>query len=104
MVLFALCNVDMDDIYDVRQVLNDFNMKQWRVLGEHLGLGENLLDLISADHKGDGVRECFNEVLKAWLRWNYDLAKFGRPTWHRLADAVERSGDPAFATKICPKH
>ena len=84
----------------VCQALDDFSMFKWKVLGRHLGLSESLLEEINADFKQGAVRECFNEVLKAWLRWNYDETSFRHPTWHSLADAVKKSGDPAIAANI----
>ena len=105
MVLLTLCIVAIDDIHDVRETLAGFKLALWKVLGRQLGLGEELLDEIKADYQRDGVRECLNEVLAHWLRENYHKAKFGRPTWENLANAVKRSGDPAIATKIWPiKH
>ena len=105
MSLLALYIVAIDDIHAVRKALKGFNKAEWKALGEELGLGEDLLDEIKANYHAQGVRECLNEVLKAWLRWNYHETSFGCPSWQSLANAVKRSGDPALAAKIWPiKH
>ena len=103
MVLLSLCNVAMDDKYDVSHALDGFSKSQWKVLGRELGLKSDLLDDINADYQCKGVGECFDQVLEAWLKRKYDVARFGPPTWQSLANAVKRSGDPAFADKILAK-
>ena len=103
-VLLALCIVAIDDIHAVCEALEGFKLAWWKVLGRKLGLGEDLLDEIKADCQQEGVRECLNNVLAHWLRRNYHEARFGCPTWQSLANAIERSGDRALATKIWPEH
>ena len=104
MVLLALCIVVIDDIHDVRKALAGFVHARWKVLGRQLGLREALLDEIKADYQQNGVQECLNKVLTHWLRRNYNVARFGGPTWQNLANAVKKSGDPALAAKIWPEH
>ena len=94
----------MDDIHDVREALASFSNPQWKVLGRQLGLKEVLLDEIKANYQQDGVQECLDKVLTHWLKRNYLEARFGRPTWQSLANAVKRSGDPALAANIWPEH
>ena len=104
MLALALLVLAVDDMYDVSHALDDFNIAQWKDFGRELGLKSNLLEEIKANHhQQNGVGECFNQVLKAWLKRNHNEARFGPPTWHSLADAVERSGDPALAAKIRAK-
>ena len=82
------------------QTLDSFHKSQWKVFGRQLGLESDLLDRINADYQRNGVEECFNQVLEAWLKRNHNEAKFGPPTWHSLADTVRRSGDPALGAII----
>ena len=104
LVLLVLCNAAVDDMFDVSHALDEFYKAQWKVLGRELGLKSNLLEEIKANHhQQNGVGECFNQVLKAWLKRNHNEARFGPPTWHSLADAVERSGDLALAAKLRAK-
>ena len=88
----------------MREALAGFNQARWKELGGHLGLREQLLDEIMADYQLHGVRECLNKVLTHWLRRNYNVARFGVPTWQNLANAVKKTGDPALAAKIWPEH
>ena len=104
MVLLALYNIVMADMYGVSQALDGFSKAQWKVLGRQLGLKSNLLDEINSNCQRNGVEECFNRTLEAWLKRNHNEATFGPPTWHSLADAVKKSGDPALAAKIWAQH
>ena len=100
----CLCIVAIGDMYDVSQALEGFIKAQWKVLGRQLGLKSNLLDDINANHQRNGVEECFSRVLEAWLKRNHNEARFGPPSWHSLASAVKRSGDPALAANILAQH
>ena len=100
----ALYYVAISDLHEVSQALDGFHKSQWKVLGRQLGLKSDLLDQINADYQQNGVEECFNQVLEAWLKGNHNEAWFGPPTWHSLADAVKRSSHPALAAKIWAQH
>ena len=95
--------IEIGDKYDVSHALDGFSKPQWKVLGRELGLKSDLLDEINANHQRNGVGECLNQVLEAWLKQNYYVDRHGPPTWHSLANAVEQSGDPALAAKIRTK-
>ena len=43
-------------------------------------------------------------VLQAWLRKNYNIEKHGPPTWRKLVEAVDKSGDRALAKAIAIEH
>ena len=90
----------MDDMYDVSQALYGFIKAYWKVLGRQLGLKGNLLENINDKYRRNGAEECFSQVLEAWLKRKHDEATFGPPTWHSLADAVERSGDHDLAVNV----
>ena len=104
-VLLALCTLAIeDDFHDVREALERFNKSKWNVLGKELGLQTHLLDVIRVNSQPYDVEECFDRVLEAWLKCSHDKARFKPPTWHRLAKAVEKSGDRARAEKILAQY
>ena len=88
------------DLRDVKDALRRFNKGNWTDLGRELGVREEDLDTVRADQAHRGVNECLAEMLKCWLKRNYDEARFGPPTWENLAKAVEKSGDGAVARDI----
>ena len=49
------------------------------------------------------VDQAFSQMLLIWLRRNYNVDKYGPPTWQRLVDAVDNV-DHALAKKIASKH
>ena len=59
---------------------------RWRDIGRKLGIRPSTIDSISADHSQCGP--CLSEVIKHWLKLNYDVSKFGQPSWRKLAKAV----------------
>ena len=88
----------------MNQALKNFNKGKWQNLGRELRLRQNLLNEINADYQKNGVGECLYQALEAWLKEKYDKDKFGPPTWHSLANAVEISDDPALADEIRAQH
>ena len=99
-VLTVLNNVGIKQLKDVKKELSSFKKKNWMKLGEELGIDPDVLETVSADHNRDGVDECLSEMLKHWLRQNYDDADSKPPTWSNLADAVQGTGDGALAKAI----
>ena len=79
MLFFTLYNIAIDDLYDVSEALVKFEKANWRVLGRQLGL-DGVLGGIKADYGQEHVEECFNQVLKEWLKRNHDEARCGPPT------------------------
>ena len=103
-VAAILYNLGIKDLRNVKCELRRFNKEKWKDLGEELGLREEDLEAVRADYAHKGVKECLSEMLKHWLRRNYDEAKFGSPTLNNLANAVEKSDDPALACDIRENH
>ena len=95
-----LYNLAIDDLSEVTDKLHNFSKAKWKALGRKLGLSEEVLDKVKADYKEEGVDECLVEMLKHWLRMNYKASDSKLPTWSNLADAVEKTGDPALAKTI----
>ena len=99
-VATILYNLALTDLQDVKDKLCPFNKGNWMELGRELGVKEEDLETVRADYTQKGVNECLTEMLKHWLRRNYDEAKHGSPTWDNLANAVKKSGDAALAHDI----
>lgn len=62
----------------------------------------DLLDTIEKDNKGN-AECCLCSVLKKWLKKNYNVKRFGEPTWSMLVEAVKAGNggaDAALAEKI----
>ena len=103
-VVVMLYNLAIADLSTVTKELCKFNKANWEVLGRELGLGEPVLEQISADFEQKGVSECLVQILKHWLRRNYDEHDVKPPTWNNLANAVEKAGDAALAGAIREHH
>ena len=63
----------------------------WRSIGIALRLNHNTLDGIQAKNSSDPT-VCLTSAATEWLKRNYNVKKFGEPTWQWLVKAV---GDPA---------
>lgn len=88
--MFTVPHPDLDALFDVLKELNPVSAK-WRNIGIALRLKPNILDGISACNNGDPTA-CLNFVITEWLKRNYNVKKFGKPTWQWLVEVV---GDPA---------
>ena len=75
---------------DVRRELIPVAAK-WRNIGSCLGLKPDTLDSIDKRNSGDPTA-CLMSVVTEWLKRNYNMEKFGEPTWQQLVRAV---ADPA---------
>lgn len=80
----------IDDLFDVKRELNPVSAK-WKSIGVALRLNPNTLDGIEAKNSGD-PSTCLISMVTEWLRKNYNVKRFGEPTWQRLVETV---GDPA---------
>ena len=63
----------------------------WRNVGIALRLDLNTLDRIHKENLGR-ISDCLTAMVTEWLRRNYNVTKFGEPTWQWLVEAV---GHPA---------
>ena len=71
-------------------------------LGMALGLLPWKLEIIR-ERNPNNIRQAFDEMLLAWLRWEYDYEKHGPPTWRKLVEAVNQD-NRALAVDIAKKH
>ena len=75
-------------------------------LGQALKVRGGELKIIKNNHQGD-LKTALQEVIIQWLKQNYNVPKFGEPTWRMLVKAVaQRSGggDGALARRIAKNH
>lgn len=79
-----------DDHFDVLRELTPL-AANWKTIGFALRLKPDALEKIDKQHSGD-TSACLGSMVTEWLRKNYNVKKFGEPTWQRLVKAV---GDPA---------
>ena len=93
-----------DDRFDVQSELNPVTAK-WKNIGSALRLKANVLESIQAE-SGEPPA-CLASVVTEWLRRNYNVERFGEPTWQKLVEAVGNpagGGNMAVARDIARKH
>lgn len=79
---------------------------KWKAIGMALRIKTGELNKIKSSCQGD-PGECLTEVLTKWLQLNYDVEKYGKPTWQKLVEVVRDpagGGDPALADSIANEH
>ena len=96
---------DIDDLFDVRQELLPLSA-QWLSIGIALRLNISTLNHIEARNIGD-PSACLNSMVMEWLKWNYNIKRYGEPTWQRLVNAVANptgGANRALAMEIARRH
>ena len=94
----------IDDIYDVTTELIDV-AERWKYIGQALRLRNPDINKIAA--KGQPVTDSLSDMVELWLNKNYDVSKYGQPSWQILENAVRaRAGgnNPAVAEQIHRKY
>ena len=77
----------------------------WRGIGFALQLKSDVLDSIQAENSDNAA--CLAAMVTEWLMRNYNVKRFGEPTWQQLVEAV---GHPAgganmvLAREIARRH
>ena len=89
-IVVPTAHSDLDDLFDVQKELIQVSAK-WRSIGIALRLKPNILDAIETRYSGDPPA-CLTSTLTEWLNKNYNVKRFGEPTWQAMVKAV---GDPA---------
>ena len=95
---------DLDDLFDIEAELVDVRAK-WRQIGSALRLRAPTLDDIEANRQGVEAR--LSAVLQKWLQKNYNVKRFGEPSWSLVVRAVSHpagGGDCALALRIATKY
>ena len=95
---------DLDDLFDIEAELVDVRAK-WRQIGSALRLRAPTLNEIRLNHHN--AEECLSAVLEKWLQKNYNVERFGEPSWSLVVRAVSHpagGGDHALALRIATKY
>ena len=95
----------LDDLFDVRMELIPVSA-QWKSIGIALRLNPNILDRIQADNSRD-PSACLTSMVAHWLERNYNVERFGEPTWKILVNAVANpagGANMALARDMARRH
>ena len=94
-----------DDLFDVQSELIPVTAK-WRSIGTALRLKSDVMESIQAA-SGNDLPACLASVVTEWLRRNYNVKRFGEPTWQRLVEVVGHpagGANMALARDIANRH
>ena len=101
-ISFAIHIIAEDDnFHDIYQELACLKAHYYQ-LGIHLGLPASELESIRVENI-QNLDRALTQMLLLWLRQQYNVAKFGCPTWKRLVQAIEKI-NPALARTIASSH
>ena len=81
-------------------------VSSWKVIGRGLRIDSGRLDMIQESNPGK-PKECLSEMLTCWLKRNYNVERFGEPTWRAVVKVVAHpaAGDNcAHALSIAQRH
>ena len=78
----------------------------WKAIGRGLRIESGRLEMIQKDNPGNS-KECLSEMLTIFLKRNYNVERFGGPTWQSVVKVVAHpaAGDNcALALNIAKQH
>ena len=78
----------------------------WKTIGRGLRIDSGHLNVIQESNPGK-PRECLSEMLTCWLKRNYNVERFGEPTWRAVVKVVAHpaAGDNrGLALNIAEQH
>ena len=78
----------------------------WKAIGMGLRIDSGRLNMIHESNFGK-PRECLSEILTCWLKRNYNVERFGEPTWKAVVKIIAHpaAGDNcALALSIAKQH
>ena len=102
---YCLSLIGEDDLLDVLEEMMPV-VKSWKAIGRGLRIDSGHLEMIQTDNPGNS-KECLSEMLTCWLKRNYNVERFGEPTWRAVVKVVGRpaAGDNcALALTIAKQH
>ena len=94
-----------DDHYDIIKELTSLAAR-WKDIGIALRLKNGQLNEIESKNPGKPQR-CLSDVIENWLKRNYNVKKFGPPTWRWLVEIVAHQAggnDKDLADKIARQY
>ena len=104
-VHYCLSLIEDDDLLDVLEEMMPV-VNSWKAIGRGLRIDSGHLEMIQKDNLGNS-KECLSEMLTCWLKRNYNVERFGEPTWRGVVKVVARpaAGDNhALALTIAKQH
>ena len=78
----------------------------WKTIGRGLRLDSGRLETINASNPGKPI-DCLSDMISCWLKRNYNVERFGEPTWQAVVKVVAHpaAGDNnALALNIAKQH
>ena len=78
----------------------------WKAIGIGFRIGIGRLETIQESNSGK-PKECLSGMLTCWLKRNYNVERFGEPTWRAVVKVVAdpAAGDNcALSLSIAGKH
>ena len=97
-MLTVVCtSAGIDKLVDVLNALEGVN--DWHSLGLQLGILYPTLEKIKKDNNHESDR-CKTEMIAAWLNKEYDVLKFGVPSWSVLKAALRKIKKKVVADQI----
>lgn len=93
-----------DDLADVLDEIEELN-ELWKKIAKCLGIKQGVIDHIKSE--GLNNDDALEEVVREWLKKNYNIKRFGPPSWKILAKAVARpsgGNNKALAEKITERY
>ena len=97
--------VGQDDHFDILTEMMPV-ASSWKAIGRGLRIEPGRLETIQESNSGK-PRECLSEMLTCWLNRNYNVERFGEPTWRAVVKVVAHpaAGDNcALALTIAKQH
>ena len=82
-------------------------VEAWNAIGLGLRLHPGIIDGIDHDYSSSSSWEHMKAVVLAWLMREYNVERFGEPTWRILVHVVAHpaaGNNPAHALKIAREH
>ena len=99
------CTVGEEDRFDILTEMMSI-ASSWKAIGTGLRIDSGRLDAIQDSYPGK-PRECLSEMLTCWLKRNYNVERFGEPTWRAVVKVAAHpaAGDNcALALNIAKQH
>lgn len=103
--LLTFSTLEEDDVQYLMKELVEV-MDKWKLIGVALGLKPSKIKVIDEENHSN-IANCFMDTLTSWLNRNYNTAKFGEPSWHKLVEAVASpagGNNKVLAESIASRH